>query len=660
MDKSTISRIKALGTYEAIAADPQFKNILRNVYPLSGNLGQERTVKGRLGKGAFGRVNLEETEKGNVATKYVLDPTKTADNLTEVAVLKYLQGYPNVAQLIKLESKPAGLLVNAIAPPPEVAPLNFPAIVMGKASYSLDDVIKRNMIKSWSEMKDIIRQVIQGLYLLHSLGIAHRDIKPGNILMTATNEIWFTDFGKSKYMFGYSDKPMDGFRGTLKYTSPELSLARELEMVDEVMWMNSDCWALGVTLFNLLTGKNIVRPSDNSTADRLISIFRFTGKPKPTDGITYEMFEEYDDIHDLQITNTENKVRAFIFQNAIHKPDAAHQSELIFMANLVGALLKLNPVNRASAATAYFQPGIQENYANPLPDNIQPRNLMSQYMVNVQVNNITGDTFDKYYEDFLKNFIYGYFNFFKKGRVAFLLDRTGVYVNSFLNVYKNHPYCKEENLRAIIIVGFYISYALFFNLKEVFVNFQMIENILSQYNPPYEKPFTKEILNMYLTGDIQFLGKTFFDKVCDYIEVMTTEKLECLGFLNYSFFQFGINYLIKDYEGLVIPSIVKYVNETVGAPFISMKQTVGMAEQGQLIHPYVSGFYAKYLNTEQIPIIQTLEKATAEQAAAVVNNPLPNPHIPNELPPSTTNSTEGGKRRKTYKKKSKKSRKVRK
>jgi tetratricopeptide (TPR) repeat protein len=82
----------------------------------------------------------------------------------------------------------------------------------------------------------------------HQLGVVHRDIKPGNLLVDGRGELWVTDFGLAQVQ-GDAKLTLTGdLVGTLRYMSPEQALAQRV-LVDH----RSDVYSLGVTLYELLT-----------------------------------------------------------------------------------------------------------------------------------------------------------------------------------------------------------------------------------------------------------------------------------------------------------------------------------------------------------------------------------------------------------------------
>jgi eukaryotic-like serine/threonine-protein kinase len=106
-----------------------------------------------------------------------------------------------------------------------------------------------------SQSLDYMRQVLSGLSFAHVKGIVHRDIKPSNIMVTAHERIKLLDFGLAFQGLG-SDITRTGLiLGSLHYMSPE-------QVMGERVDARSDIYSVGVTLYQLLTGR---APIDGSS-----------------------------------------------------------------------------------------------------------------------------------------------------------------------------------------------------------------------------------------------------------------------------------------------------------------------------------------------------------------------------------------------------------
>src|SRR3974390_142671 len=89
-------------------------------------------------------------------------------------------------------------------------------------------------------------QLLDALHYAHSHGIAHRDIKPGNLLVTEDNQLKVADFGIAK-IFSAQASPSEYLAGTPEYMSPEQFLGVPIDG-------RSDIFSSGIVLYQLLTG----------------------------------------------------------------------------------------------------------------------------------------------------------------------------------------------------------------------------------------------------------------------------------------------------------------------------------------------------------------------------------------------------------------------
>jgi len=97
-------------------------------------------------------------------------------------------------------------------------------------------------------VRQLAKQLAEGIAYLHSLGIVHRDIKLENIMMTDTTEESspkIIDFGLSK-MIGPNEKSKDPF-GTLGYVAPEILLRKPYSF-------SCDVWSLGCVVYAMMSG----------------------------------------------------------------------------------------------------------------------------------------------------------------------------------------------------------------------------------------------------------------------------------------------------------------------------------------------------------------------------------------------------------------------
>jgi tetratricopeptide (TPR) repeat protein len=98
------------------------------------------------------------------------------------------------------------------------------------------------------EAVEIAAQIAEGLAKAHSQGVVHRDIKPGNLMLTE-NGVKILDFGLAKFADVRLKLTLEGSTiGTIAYMSPEQARGDEADA-------RSDVWAVGVVLYEMLTGE---------------------------------------------------------------------------------------------------------------------------------------------------------------------------------------------------------------------------------------------------------------------------------------------------------------------------------------------------------------------------------------------------------------------
>ena len=95
-------------------------------------------------------------------------------------------------------------------------------------------------------------QIANGLERAHEAGITHRDIKPANIIITNRGEVKILDFGLAKTLNEPVVTKIGSTVGTASYMSPEQAKGEEVDQ-------RTDIWALGIIVYEMITGKTPFR-----------------------------------------------------------------------------------------------------------------------------------------------------------------------------------------------------------------------------------------------------------------------------------------------------------------------------------------------------------------------------------------------------------------
>ncbi|UDY34245.1 Stk1 family PASTA domain-containing Ser/Thr kinase [Dermatobacter hominis] len=115
---------------------------------------------------------------------------------------------------------------------------------------SLSQVIRRDGPLHPRRAAEIANEVAAALGFAHSRGVVHRDVKPGNVLLTATGQSKVTDFGIARALSSPDDDltQAGSVMGTATYFSPEQAQGLTVDP-------RSDLYSLGVVLYEMVTGR---------------------------------------------------------------------------------------------------------------------------------------------------------------------------------------------------------------------------------------------------------------------------------------------------------------------------------------------------------------------------------------------------------------------
>jgi eukaryotic-like serine/threonine-protein kinase len=211
-------------------------------YPPGTPVGGYRVVR-RLGQGGMGTVYLAERHEGDFARRVALKVIGAGPAsgellrrfLAERRILATLE-HPNIARLYD-----AG-----------VSARGDPFFVMEYVEGERIDRYCASRVLSVERRLDLFLQVCDATEHAHRRLVVHRDLKPGNVLVTPEGQVRLLDFGVARILRPEddpgNDPPTRGGALTPEYASPEQLLGHPVST-------SSDVYALGILLYELLTGE---------------------------------------------------------------------------------------------------------------------------------------------------------------------------------------------------------------------------------------------------------------------------------------------------------------------------------------------------------------------------------------------------------------------
>lgn len=194
----------------------------------------------------------EQLGSGGFGTVY-----RAIDNIGRIVAIKVLKpGFsenPDVVNRFQREARAAGSLFH-----PHIATILDFEEVDGRVflvmrfidGKPLDTMIKEQGKIPWEDAKKIFAQIADALEFAHDKGFIHRDIKPGNIIVSPSEGAVLTDFGLVKAVTASGLSTTGVMLGTPAYIAPEIWEGKEATTA-------TDVYSLACVFFEMLTGKAI-------------------------------------------------------------------------------------------------------------------------------------------------------------------------------------------------------------------------------------------------------------------------------------------------------------------------------------------------------------------------------------------------------------------
>ncbi|MFH1573391.1 MAG: serine/threonine-protein kinase, partial [Acidobacteriota bacterium] len=191
----------------------------------------------KLGEGGMGIVyKAEDTKLRRTAALKFLRPGLTGEADAATRFLQEAQAaaaldHPNICSVYEIGEADGRTYIAM-------------AYVEGK---SLKQTIESGPVDI-GEALHIAIQIAEGLKEAHARGVIHRDIKPGNIMLTHKGLVKIMDFGLAKTSWGEDITRSATTVGTVAYMSPEQASGLKVDH-------RTDLWALGCILYEMLSGR---------------------------------------------------------------------------------------------------------------------------------------------------------------------------------------------------------------------------------------------------------------------------------------------------------------------------------------------------------------------------------------------------------------------
>ncbi|KAI0561089.1 Serine/threonine protein kinase [Gracilaria domingensis] len=200
----------------------------------------------KLGEGAFAVVKegIDQNSLRLVAVK-ILDMRRIRKMrggsdavLREVRIQKRLKRHPNLIELIDVIR-------------PSQSSKTYIVLELANGCTVAELAERNGGTLPHTQVANYAYQVLRGLHYMHGKGVVHRDIKPANMMMTTNGALKISDFGVAEFLDEYNqDDSVSRTSGSPAFQAPEIARGD-----DDYSGMKVDVWALGISVFLLVTGR---------------------------------------------------------------------------------------------------------------------------------------------------------------------------------------------------------------------------------------------------------------------------------------------------------------------------------------------------------------------------------------------------------------------
>lgn len=212
-------------------------------------LGGRYEVRSLIGRGGMAEVHLGfDTRLSRIVAIKMLRQDLARDSVFQARFRREAQAaaslnHPNIVAVYDTGEE--------VLTAPDGRAVSVPYIVMEYVEgHTVKDLLSDGTPVPINEAVEIVSGVLSALEYSHAAGLVHRDIKPGNIMLTTDGKVKVMDFGIARALTD-SQATMtqtNAVVGTAQYLSPEQARGEQVDT-------RSDLYSTGVVLFELLTGR---------------------------------------------------------------------------------------------------------------------------------------------------------------------------------------------------------------------------------------------------------------------------------------------------------------------------------------------------------------------------------------------------------------------
>ncbi len=231
---------------------------------LGSSLASRYELRALLGRGGMGEVYeaVDRQLNRTVAVK-ILHPELAADR-------RFPARFRREARTVASLSHPGIVAVHDIGEDEEQMFIVMELV----AGRTLGDLIRADAPVDPGRVARIGMGAAQALAHAHSRGVVHRDVAPGNLMVTANDEVKVLDFGIARAARGSSRPGSGTTRGTIAYVAPEQLRGQSPDH-------RADIYGLGAVMYELVTGE---APFHGGSADEIAELVRWQC-PVPPDEV---------------------------------------------------------------------------------------------------------------------------------------------------------------------------------------------------------------------------------------------------------------------------------------------------------------------------------------------------------------------------------------